>query len=76
MARRCQNRIGWGRRVTSSGLVIRRAAVAKPSRGGITHVEYKLLAIQYAWVEQQRVVLATPIKQWCDLLVERGLVKP
>jgi hypothetical protein len=47
--------------------------VAKPT-GLITRVEYKLLAIQYAWKEHRRVVLATPIKRWCDLLVERGLV--
>ena len=45
--------------------------VVKPT-GLITHVEYKLLAIQYAWIEHKRVVLATPIKRWCDLLVERG----
>ncbi len=49
--------------------------VAKPS-GVIPQVEYKLLGIQYAWNEGQRVVFATPIKRLKELLVERGMVSP
>lgn len=45
--------------------------VAKPL-GLITQVQYRLLAIQYAWNERDRV-FAVPVKRWCDLLTERGL---
>ncbi len=44
--------------------------------GLVAHIKYKLLGIQYAWTEGRRVVHATPIKPWRELLVERGLVKP
>jgi hypothetical protein len=40
----------------------------------VAHFEYKLLGIQYAWDKALRVVYATPIKRWCELLVERRLV--
>lgn len=43
------------------------------SSGLITHVEYKLLAIQYAW-NQRDCVFAIPIRRWCELLAERGVV--
>jgi hypothetical protein len=46
--------------------------VAKPP-GLVMQVQYKLLAIQYAW-NQQDSVFAVPIKRWCELLTERGLV--
>jgi hypothetical protein len=46
--------------------------VAKPP-GFITQVEYKLLGIQFAWNESRRVVLATPIKRWKELLEAREL---
>ena len=46
--------------------------VAEPP-GNITQVQYKLLAIQYAWNERDSV-FAVPIKRWCELLTERGLV--
>jgi hypothetical protein len=46
--------------------------VVKPP-GLITQVQYKLLAIQYAWNERDSV-FAVPVKRWCELLTERGLV--
>jgi hypothetical protein len=46
--------------------------VAKPP-GLIAQVQYKLLAIQYAWNERDSV-FAVPVKRWCELLTERGLV--
>lgn len=46
-------------------------AVAKP-HGLIRQVQYKLLAIQYAWNERDSV-FAVPVKRWCELLTERGL---
>ncbi|NQT38956.1 MAG: hypothetical protein HQ581_15775 [Planctomycetes bacterium] len=46
--------------------------VAKPLGRHITQVEYKLLAIQYAWNERDSV-FAVPVKRWCELLTERGL---
>jgi hypothetical protein len=46
--------------------------VAKPP-GLITQVQYKLLAIQYAWNERDSV-FAMPVKRWCELLTEHGLV--
>ena len=45
--------------------------VTKPP-GLITQVQYKLLAIQYAWNERDSV-FAVPVKRWCELLTERGL---
>ncbi len=47
--------------------------VTRPSSGIIASVEYNLFGTQYAWIERRRVVLVTPIKRWCQLLVERGL---
>lgn len=44
--------------------------------GVIPQVEYKLLGIQYAWNENQRVVFATPIQRLKELLAERGRVSP
>lgn len=41
--------------------------------GPIARVEYKLLAIQYAWNERDSV-FAVPIKRWRELMTERGLV--
>jgi hypothetical protein len=41
----------------------------------VAHVESKLLGIQRAWREPRRVVHVIPIKRWCELLVEHGLVK-
>lgn len=43
------------------------------SNSHITQVEYKLLAIQYAWKERDRCVFAVPIERWCELLTEREL---
>ncbi len=40
----------------------------------VAHFEYKLLGIQYAWDPALRVVYATPINRWCELLVERRLM--
>ena len=45
--------------------------VAKPL-GSVIQVQYRLLAIQYAWNERDSV-FALPIKRWCELLTERGL---
>jgi hypothetical protein len=45
--------------------------VAKPL-GLVTQVQYRLLAIQYAWNERDSV-FAVPVKRWCELLTERGL---
>ncbi len=45
--------------------------VSKPL-GLITQVQYRLLAIQYAWNERDSV-FAVPVKRWCELLTERGL---
>lgn len=45
--------------------------VAKPL-GLIAQVQYRLLAIQYAWNERDSV-FAVPVKRWCELLNERGL---
>jgi hypothetical protein len=44
--------------------------VAKPP-GRIAQVQYKLMAIQYAWNKRDSV-FAVPIKRWCDLLTDRG----
>lgn len=41
--------------------------------GIIPQVQYKLLAIEYAWLVSQRVVCAVPIQRWCELMTERGL---
>ena len=41
--------------------------------GLIAQVQFKLLAIQYAWNECDSV-FAVPIKRWCELLIERGVV--
>jgi hypothetical protein len=46
--------------------------VAQPP-GPVIQIQYRLLAIDYAWNEQERSVFAVPIKRWCELLIERGL---
>jgi hypothetical protein len=46
--------------------------VANPP-GLVAQVQYKLLAIQQAWNKRDSV-FAVPIKRWCELLTERGLV--
>lgn len=43
------------------------------SESEITHVEYKLLAIQYAWNERDSV-FAVPIERWRELMTERRFV--
>lgn len=45
--------------------------VVKPT-GFICQVQYRLLAIQYAWNALDSVY-AVPIKRWCELLKERNL---
>ncbi len=46
--------------------------VTKPA-GRIAQVQYKLLAVEYAW-NQRDSVFAVPIKRWRELLTKRGLV--
>jgi hypothetical protein len=46
--------------------------VTKPP-GLIMQVQYKLLAIQYAW-NQRDSVFAVPIKRWCELLDHRRVL--
>lgn len=45
--------------------------VSKPP-GLIMQVQYKLLAIQFAW-NQCDSVFAVPVKRWCELLTQHGL---
>jgi len=41
--------------------------------GVLPQVQYRLLAIQEAWLKSERVVYAVPIQRWCELMTERGL---